>query len=103
PGSADEAQGGDAGAALLIGDDTAGPVLAEHLGSGTATAEFLDRWRTPGAAGSQQWEEKFGETRYLPLAEAAVAAALKDAGLGPDDVDRVVLASTHPRAARALG
>lgn len=101
PGSADEAQGGDAGAALLVGDDTDGPVLAELLGSGTATAEFLDRWRTPGDVRSKQWEEKFGEKQYLPLAQAAAAAALADAGIDADRVDHLVVASTHARAAKA--
>jgi 3-hydroxy-3-methylglutaryl CoA synthase/uncharacterized OB-fold protein len=107
PGSADEAAGGDAGAALLVGDDTDGPVLAELVGSGTATAEFLDRWRTPGEVRSKSWEEKFGETQYLPVARQAFAAALASAGIEADRVDRLVLASTHPRAAtatlRALG
>lgn len=100
PGSADEAQGGDAGAALLIGDDTAGPVVAEIIGTGSATDEFLDRWRTPGDNRSKQWEEKYGETRYLPLAQAAVKAALADAGVDPDRVDHLVVASTHARAAK---
>jgi hydroxymethylglutaryl-CoA synthase len=47
------------------------------------TAEFTDRWRTPGDSFSRQWEERFGEHAYLPLAEEAVAAALKGAGLTP--------------------
>lgn len=101
PGSADEAQGGDAGAAILVGDDTDGPVLAELIGSGTATDEFLDRWRTPGDNRSKQWEEKFGETKYVPLAKAAVTAALADAGIDADRVDHLVVASTHARAAKA--
>jgi len=101
PGSADEAQGGDAGAALLVGDDAAGPVLAEVVGTGSVTDEFLDRWRTPGDLRSKQWEERFGETRYVPLARAAVAAALADAGIEADRVDLLVVAGTHARAVRA--
>jgi len=101
PGSADEAAGGDAGAAILVGDDTDGPVLAELVGSGTATDEFLDRWRTPGDSRSKQWEEKFGETRYVPLAQQAFAAALAAAGLEADQVDRLVVAGTHGRANKA--
>lgn len=101
PGSADEAGGGDAAAALLVGDDDRGPVLAELVGSGAATDEFLDRWRLPGDVRSRQWEEKFGETRYVPLAVSAFDAALADAGIDSDRVDHLVLASTHPRAAKA--
>ncbi len=48
PTGGDEAAGGDASAALLVGDDSAGPVIAEYLGAGSATREFLDTWRRPG-------------------------------------------------------
>ena len=102
PGSADEAAGGDAGAALLIGDDGDGPVIAELLGAGTATDEFLDRWRTPGDGRSKQWEEKFGETRYLALGQAALRDALKDAGVEADRVDALIVAGTHGRANKAV-
>ena len=102
PGSVDEAAGGDGAAALLVGDDADGPVLAELIGSGAATEEFLDRWRTPGDVRSKQWEERFGELRYLPLGQAAWDDALKASGLTADQVDRVAIASTHARAARGL-
>jgi 3-hydroxy-3-methylglutaryl CoA synthase/uncharacterized OB-fold protein len=99
PGSADEAAGGDAAAALLVGDDAPGaPVIAELIGSGTATDEFLDRWRTPGEPRSKQWEEKFGETRYVALGSAALQAALADAGIAADRVDALIVAGTHGRA-----
>ncbi|MFN8018768.1 MAG: OB-fold domain-containing protein [Acidimicrobiales bacterium] len=101
PGSADEAAGGDAAAALLVGDDADGPVIAELIGAGTATDEFLDRWRTPGDDRSKQWEEKFGETRYVPLATAAFRAALADAGIDADRVDALIVAGTHGRACKA--
>jgi len=102
PGSADEAAGGDGAAAVLVGGDTDGAVLAEYLGAGSATDEFLDRWRTPGDVRSRQWEEKFGEGRYLPLGESAWIAALKAAGLTPGEVDRVVVTGPHARAAKSL-
>ena len=53
---------------------------AELVATGAASAEFLDRWRVPGDLTSKVWEERFGETAYVPLAEAAVTDALKAAG-----------------------
>jgi 3-hydroxy-3-methylglutaryl CoA synthase/uncharacterized OB-fold protein len=105
PGSADERDGGDGAAAFVFGgtdgsaDGGAGlPVLAEIIGQGCATAEFLDRWRTPGAAASRVWEERFGEQVYGPLAEAAMADALKQAGLPPGQVDHLIVAGLPTRA-----
>ncbi|MCU1375641.1 MAG: 3-hydroxy-3-methylglutaryl CoA synthase, partial [Actinomycetia bacterium] len=100
PGSADEANGGDAAAAVLVGD---GPVLAELVGSASATAEFSDRWRVPGENRSRLWEERFGETQYVPLGEQAWNDALKDAGLSADQVDRIIVTGTHGRAVTAFG
>lgn len=102
PGSVDEATGGDGASALLVGDDADGPVLAELIGSGSATEEFLDRWRTPGDPRSKLWEERFGELRYTALGRAAWGAALADAGLDATQVDRVAIVSTHARAVRAV-
>ena len=101
PGSPDESEGGDAAAALLVGDDGDGPVLAEHLGGASATAEFLDRWRTPGDVRSKVWEERFGESQYVPLAAAAWRDALAATGLDAGAVDHVVVTGTHARAVRA--
>ncbi len=103
PGSADERDGGDGAAAFVFGptDDGADgglPVLAEVIGQGFATAEFLDRWRAPGAAASRVWEERFGEQVYGPLAEAAMADALKQAGLTPGQVDHLIVAGLPARA-----
>src|SRR5215207_2118621 len=102
PGSADEAAGGDAGAAALVGDASAGPLLAELVGWGSATEEFLDRWRTPGDAHSTHWEERFGEGRYAELGARAWADALADAGVGADEVDVVLVAAAHARAGTTL-
>jgi len=98
PGSADEAGGGDAAVALAFGSDD---VLAEVVGSASVSAEFTDRWRTPGEPYSQQWEERFGEHAYAPLAEQAVTAALKSAGVTADELDHVVVTGTHARAVKA--
>ena len=102
-GGPDEAAFGDGAAALVVGPAAEGaPLLAEVIGKGGATEEMLDRWRTPGEARSRVWEERFGETRYVPLGADAWEAALKHAGLVADQVDRVIVTGTHGRANQAL-
>src|SRR5262245_22926195 len=102
PGSPDEAEGGDAGAALLVGSDDDGPLVAEVLGTASATEEFLDRWRVPGESHSRRWEERFGEGRYAALGARAWDDGLKAAGVLPEQVDRVVIVAAHGRAATTL-
>jgi 3-hydroxy-3-methylglutaryl CoA synthase/uncharacterized OB-fold protein len=99
PGGPDEAAGGDGAAALLVGSDADGPVLAELVAWTSLTEEFLDRWRTPGAPASRLWEERFGENRYAALGAEALKLALGDAGLGPDDVSALIVAGLRGRAA----
>jgi hydroxymethylglutaryl-CoA synthase len=103
PTSADEAGGGDGAAALVVGEDGGGgAVIAEYLGGASVSDEFLDRWRTPGDRRSKVWEERFGETRYLPLGVEAWESALKATGLDAGKVDRVAVTGMHGRAARAM-
>jgi 3-hydroxy-3-methylglutaryl CoA synthase/uncharacterized OB-fold protein len=106
-GSADEAGGGDGAAALLIGSSNDGALLAEFIGRGVATEEFVDRWRVPGDSRSRLWEERFGETRYAALTPSAWSAALACAAIQPTDIDHLVVTGTHDRAntsvARSLG
>jgi len=96
PGSADERDGGDGAAAFLFGD---GEPIAKVVGEASATAEFLDRWRTPGSSASSSWEERFGLEQYLPLIKDAGTRALARAGI--ETADRVVVSSAHSRAAAA--
>src|SRR3954470_14670545 len=102
PGSADEAGNGDAAAALFVGSDADGTVIAEHIGAASTTEKFVARWRTPGDIGAKVWEERFGETKYVPLGEHAWKRALESAGLAATDVTRVIIAGSHARAARSL-
>jgi hydroxymethylglutaryl-CoA synthase len=103
PTGADEAEGGDGAAAVLVGDDASGsPVIAEYLGGASVTEEFLDRWRAPGAITNRKWEERFGETRYVPLGEQAWNAALKQANLSADEVNVAVVTGSHGRATKAF-
>lgn len=102
-GSTDEKDGGDAGAAVLVGESSdAAPVIAELLAVNSATREFLDRWRAPGALRTHSWEDRFGEQRYADLAGESFDAALKDAGLDLDQLAAVVVSTPRPRAAAAL-
>jgi 3-hydroxy-3-methylglutaryl CoA synthase/uncharacterized OB-fold protein len=103
PGSADETAGGDAAAALLIGEEAPGsPVLAELTARTSVTEEFLDRWRAPGDQTSKTWEDRFGETRYTTVATEAWNALLAAAGLTADAIDVLVIAGTHERAAKSV-
>jgi 3-hydroxy-3-methylglutaryl CoA synthase/uncharacterized OB-fold protein len=99
PSSADEREGGDGAAALLIGSGSDElPVLAEFVAHGGATEEFLDRWRLPGEPASRTWEDRFGEFAYVPLAEAAVTDALKAAGITAAEVDHLIVTGVHARS-----
>jgi len=93
PTSADESQGGDGAAAIVVGN---GDVIAEYLGGASATREFLERWRTPGDKRSKTWEDRFGESMYSPLAEQAWTAALKIADVS--EVDVLCVAGMHARS-----
>ncbi len=103
PTSADESTGGDGAAAFLVGDDSpTAPVIAELIGAASATAEFVDRWRTPGDLSNRQWEERLGETIYGPLGTDAWTRALGSAGLAPADVTTAAVVGFHERATKRL-
>ena len=96
-GSADERDGGDGAAAFLFADS--GDAIAEVVAEASASAEFLDRWRTPGESASSVWEERFGLEAYTPLIDDASKRALAAAGI--DQPDHVIVSSPHSRAATA--
>ena len=103
PNSPDERDGGAGAVALLIGDDDPEvPVVAEYLGGASTSEEFVDRWRVPGESRSRQWEERFGETRYVPLGTEAFKLALDAAAVAPEDLAGVIVAGPHSRAVRQV-
>ena len=103
PTSADEWPGGTAPPPCWSGTTAPGtPVVAEYLGGASVSDEFLDRWRTAGDRRSRVWEERFGETRYVPLGSEAWEAGLKAAGVSADQVDKVVVTGMHGRAVKAV-
>jgi hydroxymethylglutaryl-CoA synthase len=99
-GSADEAAGGDAAAALIVGEGEG--VVAEYLGGASVTEEFLDRWRTPGEIRSKVWDDKFSEITYVGLGRQAFKEALATAGLAPADVDVLAVAAPTARIGKAM-
>lgn len=99
-GSADEAAGGDAAAAFVVGDGDG--VVAEHLGGAGVTEEFIDRWRQPGEIRSKVWDDKFSELTYGRLGRQAFKEALAAAGLSPADVDAVAVAAPTARIGKSL-
>ena len=103
-GGAEERDSGDGAAAFVFGPDGGdAPVAAELVAHAAVSAEFLDRWRTPGESDSKVWEERFGQEVYVPLVEAATAEAFKRAGIVAADVDHLALAGLHVRAVQAVG
>lgn len=101
-GGPDESFFGDGAAALVVGADTHGDVVAELGPWVSVTGEFVDRWRIPGEQRSRVWEERFGEVRYGELGADALDRLWKAAGIGPDDVDHLIVTGTHGRACRAV-
>src|SRR5882724_4909368 len=99
PTSIDESASGDAAGAILVGE---GDLIAEYIGGAQRSAEFIDRWRTPGDARPRQWEERFGEVQYLPLADEAFRSALKSADVEAGQVDLTIVTGPHARAVKAL-
>ncbi|MFL6059597.1 MAG: OB-fold domain-containing protein [Marmoricola sp.] len=95
PGSADE-KGADGAAAFLFGEEDG---IAEVLAKVSLTEEFLDRWREPTSTVGQQWEERFGATRYAPLVKAATTRVLEQAGL--DGIDHLVVTSPNSGTRKA--
>lgn len=104
-GSADEAAGADAGAAVIVSDGASGAeIVAELVASAAITEEFIERWRAPGEVRTKTWDERFAEVQYRPLVNAAWKRALNDAGLGADEITLVgVSAPTERLSSRISG
>jgi hydroxymethylglutaryl-CoA synthase len=102
-GSADEANGGDAAAAFVIADDGPdAPVVAEVVAVASRTAEFIDRWRSPGETRSKTWDDKFAEVTYAQLGADAWSAVLDAAGVSADEIAAVAVAGPTTRIANTV-
>ena len=90
--SAQELEFGDGAAALLLGGDG---VIAEYLGGGTLSVDFVDHFRVVDAEVDYAWEERWVRDEGIgKLMPRAIAAALADAGLDAAAVDHFIFPST---------
>jgi len=93
--SAPELDYGDGAAALLIGTQN---VLAEFLGAGTVSVDFVDHFRAAGEDIDYQWEERWirdeGIAKFLPR---AITAALTAAKLAAGEIDHFIFPSVFAK------
>jgi 3-hydroxy-3-methylglutaryl CoA synthase len=90
--SAQELEFGEGAAALLVGIDG---VIAEYLGGGTLSVDFVDHFRVVDAEIDYAWEERWVRDEGIgKLMPRAIAAALADSGLDAASVDHFIFPST---------
>jgi 3-hydroxy-3-methylglutaryl CoA synthase len=90
--SAQELDFGDGAAAVMVGSDA---VIAEFLGAGLVSVDFIDHFRLAGEEIDYQWEERWVRDEGIgKLMPRAIAEALKNASLNPADVDHFIFPST---------
>ena len=90
--SAQELDYGDGAAALLVGSQN---VIAEHLGTATLTADFIDRFRMTGEDIDYHWEERWvRDEGVAKLVPDCIRAALAEARIDPAQVDHFIFPST---------
>ena len=100
PASSQELDYGDGAAALLLGTQN---VIAEFLGGGTVTADFVDHFRAAGEDIDYHWEERWVRDEGLSkIAPKAIAAALKQAKIDAGRIDHFIFPSTFARIDRHL-
>jgi hydroxymethylglutaryl-CoA synthase len=105
PGSALEANGGDAAAAFLL---AGGEPLIEVIDSASESAESVDVWRRHGDRFTHAWEERFVLAHgYLEPALAAAGRLGARGRFDPARCDHLLLSApdrkAHEALARALG
>ncbi|MED5261043.1 MAG: OB-fold domain-containing protein [Myxococcota bacterium] len=105
PGSALEANFGDAAVAFLVGRDDPIATLED---SHAVSEEIVDVWRSEGDPFVHSWEERFVvQEGYLPQMASVVQGTLEKTSSKLDDYARVALyapdARSHSALARQLG
>lgn len=93
--STQELDFGDGAAAVRIGSEG---VVAEYLGRGLVTTDFVDHFREAGEDIDYYWEERWVRDEGIAkLAPRAVAQALAAAGVAADQVDHFIFPSTFSK------
>ncbi len=90
-GSAQAANMGHGSAAVIVGSDH---LIAEWLGSGSITRDFVDHFRKAGEKYDYFWEERWiRDEGYLKIAVEGCRAALRQVGITGAQIDRFVFGS----------
>lgn len=91
---------GDGAAAFLLGDSG---VIATLEGSRCQSAEIYSQWRAEGDRYTVSWEDRFFITQgYNRYVKETVGSLLKERGLAPGDISKIVLYGPNPRYQMAL-
>ena len=86
---------GDGAAALLIGSDK---VVAEYLGAGTLSVDFIDHFRMTGEDVDYAWEERWVRDEGIgKLVPRAIAAALAEAKVEAGQIDHFIFPTTFQK------
>ncbi len=89
PGSAEERRYGHGAAACVVG---AADGIAALLGASHVSADFVDHYRAAGERFDYSLEERWVRTAgWLELVPRAIRPLLKDAGLQPGAIDRLLV------------
>jgi 3-hydroxy-3-methylglutaryl CoA synthase len=98
--STQELDFGDGAAAFMLAEKD---LVAEFLGHGSCTADFVDHFRGADAEFDYHWEERWiRDEGIVKLVPPAVEAALKQAGLNPGQVTHFCFPSTFGGMAATL-
>jgi 3-hydroxy-3-methylglutaryl CoA synthase len=90
--SAQELDFGDGAAALLLGSTN---VIAEYLGAGTVSVDFVDHFRLASENVDYQWEERWvRDEGIVKLVPRAIQEALNNAGVAAAAIDHFIFPST---------
>lgn len=93
--SSQELDFGDGAAALLIGSKN---VLAEYLGAGTLSVDFIDRFRMAGEEIDYNWEERWVRDEGISkLVPRVIAAALIEAQVEAAQIDHFIFPTTFQK------